>query len=236
MASITEAGRDHSSGPQLSLPDFKNPSLLLRALTHSSYLNEHAGAGEDNERLEFLGDAVLDFISGAFLYNRFPEMPEGRLTRMRSALVRTEQLAALAGALDLGARLRLGKGEDDTGGRQRPTLLCAAFEAMVGAYFLDTGLEAVRHYVEPLFQSAADQIIARELEVDPKSQFQEWAQAERGQTPRYEQVSVTGPDHNREYTIEVFVGQESFGAGMGPNKAAATQAAARAAQLKAGLA
>src|SRR6188474_1583100 len=102
--------------PLLSLPPFRNPSLLIRALTHRSYLNEHTGAGEDNERLEFLGDAVLDFLSGAFLYNRYPELPEGRLTRMRSALVRTEPLAGLARALDLGPHLRLGKGEQESGG------------------------------------------------------------------------------------------------------------------------
>jgi ribonuclease-3 len=198
-------------------------------LTHRSFLNEHAGAGEDNERLEFLGDAVLDFLSGAFLYNRFPELAEGRLTRMRSVLVRTEPLAELARALDLGSRLRLGKGEQDSGGRERPSLLCAAFEAMVGAYYLDSGLEAVRAFVEPLFNSAASQIIFRELEVDAKSEFQEYAQAEHSQTPRYEQIAVSGPDHNREYTVEVFVGSESFGTGTGPSKSVATQSAAQAA-------
>ena len=115
------------------------PSLLMRAFTHRSYLNEHPEAVEDNERLEFLGDAVLDFLAGAVLYNHYPEMKEGRLTRLRAALVNTEQLADFAARLDMGARLRLGKGEDDSGGRQRATLLCAAFEAIVGAYYLDIG-------------------------------------------------------------------------------------------------
>jgi ribonuclease-3 len=225
---------DGGDAPPVSLPPFKNPSLLVRALTHRSYLNEHAGAGEDNERLEFLGDAVLDFLSGAFLYNRYPELSEGRLTRMRSALVRTEPLADLARALDLGSQLRLGKGEQESGGSRRPSLLCAAFEAMVGAYFLDSGLEAVRGFVEPLFDSAADEIIFREMEVDAKSEFQEWAQAERGQTPRYEPIAVSGPDHSREYTVEVFVGAESFGTGTGPNKSLATQNAAQAALKKVG--
>ncbi len=215
-----------------ALPEFRDASLLLRALTHRSYLNEHADTIEDNERLEFLGDAVLDFLAGAFLYNQYPEMDEGRLTRLRAALVNTEQLARFASALDLGSRLRLGKGEDDSGGRQRATLLCAAFEATVGAYYLDSGLDAARAFVEPQLTAAAQQILATEKELDPKSHFQEWAQAERGQTPRYVQVSLTGPDHNRVYTVEVLVGDESFGSGSGPNNKAATQAAARAALTK----
>ncbi len=215
-----------------ALPEFRDASLLLRALTHRSYLNEHVDTIEDNERLEFLGDAVLDFLAGAVLYNRYPEMDEGRLTRLRAALVNTEQLALFAGALDLGARLRLGKGEDDSGGRQRATLLCAAFEATVGAYYLDSGLDAVRAFVEPRLTAAAQQILATENELDPKSHFQEWAQAERGQTPRYVQVGLSGPDHSRVYTVEVLVGEDSFGTGSGPNKQAATQAAARAALTK----
>jgi len=213
----------------MPLPTFKDPSLLLRALTHRSYINEHAGSGEDNERLEFLGDAVLDFISGSYLYRRFPELDEGGLTRMRAALVNTEGLAALAVEVDLGQYLRLGKGEDDSGGRKRATLLCDGFEAVIGAYFLDAGLDAVRAYVEPLFDTSAKLVIVGEKEVDAKSGFQEWAQAEHGTTPRYAQLAVTGPDHNREYTVEVLVGDESFGTGTGPNKQAAAQAAARVA-------
>ena len=221
---------DHLSPP--ALPTFRDTSLLVRALTHRSYLNEHVDTIEDNERLEFLGDAVLDFVTGAALYNKYPEMDEGGLTQLRAALVRTEQLAAFASALNLGARLRLGKGEDDSGGRLRATLLCAAFEATVGAYYLDAGLEAVRAFVEPMFEAAASQIIANQLEVDPKSEFQEWAQANRALTPHYVQIGSTGPDHNRLYTVEVLVGEESFGIGSGPNKQAATQSAARVAQAK----
>lgn len=221
---------DHSSLP--ALPKFRDASLLVRALTHSSYLNEHAGTIQDNERLEFLGDAVLDFLAGAVLYNNYPEMDEGQLTKLRAALVNTEQLAAFAGDLTLGPLLRLGKGEDDSGGRQRPTLLCAAFEATIGAYYLDAGLEAVRAFIEPLFDKAVGQIIAAEKEVDPKSHFQEWAQAARTQTPRYVEIGITGPDHNRVYTVEVLVSDESFGIGSGPNKQAAAQAAARAALAK----
>ena len=213
-------------------PVFRDASLQLRALTHRSYLNEHPETIDDNERLEFLGDAVLDFLAGAVLYNKFPEMNEGRLTRLRAALVNTEQLAAFASAMALGERLRLGKGEDDSGGRQRATLLCAGFEATVGAYYLDSGLDAVRGFVEPLFDRAASQILANEMDVDPKSHFQEWAQAERGHTPRYVQIERSGPDHSRVYTVEVLVGDESFGTGTGSSKQLAAQAAARAALEK----
>jgi ribonuclease III len=221
---------DHSSPP--ALPPFRDASLLMRALTHRSYLNEHPDTIEDNERLEFLGDAVLDFLAGAVLYNKYPEMNEGRMTRLRAALVNTEQLAAVAATMAIGAQLRLGKGEDDSGGRQRSTLLCAAFEAAVGAYYLDSGLDAVRAFVEPLFDVAAGQILTSELDVDPKSHFQEWAQAERGHTPRYVQIGIAGPDHSRVYTVEVWVGDESFGIGSGSNKQTAAQAAARTALEK----
>ncbi len=213
----------------MSLPAFNDPSRLLRALTHRSYLNEHPEAGDDNERLEFLGDAVLDFVAGAFLYHQYPEMREGGLTRLRAALVRTEQLAAFAADLDLGRQLRLGRGEAGSGGRQRQTLLADSFEAVIGAYYLDSGLEAVRAFVEPLFSTAAEAIIRAEQEVDAKSLFQEWAQAKRGHTPRYAVVGVEGPDHSRTYTVEVTVDGETFGTGTGTSKQAATQAAARSA-------
>lgn len=209
-------------------PAFKDPALLRRALTHRSYLNEHAEALEDNERLEFLGDAVLDFVAGSYLYHHYPEMQEGRLTRLRSALVRTEQLAVFAQALSLGPMMHLGRGEEEAG-RQRPTLLCAAFEAVIGAYFLDSGIEAVRAFVEPLFETAAQQILATERDQDAKSLFQEWAQATLGQTPRYYDVAATGPDHEKIFTVEVRVGEEVYGSGSGRNKQAAAQAAAQAA-------
>jgi ribonuclease III len=219
----------------MALPSFHDPSLLVRALTHRSYVNEHAEVHEDNERLEFLGDAVLDFVAGAFLYHRFPEQREGGLTRLRAALVNAEQLARYAAALELGGMLRLGKGEAESGGRQRPPLLADAFEAVMGAYYIDSGLEAVRAFVEPLFAESTDQILLTERDVDPKSMFQEWAQAELGLTPRYSTQAVSGPDHSREYTIDVLVGGEVHGTGTGPNKQAATQAAARAALKKVGL-
>lgn len=210
----------------MALPEFRDPSLLVRALTHRSYLNEHPDVFEDNERLEFLGDAVLDFLAAALLYNRLPEMREGRLTRLRAALVRTEQLAALAVQVGLGEHVRLGKGEEEGGGRRRRTLLCDTFEAVVGAYFLDSGIEAVRAFIEPLFQPVLDEVLPAEMDNDAKSRLQEWAQAEHGVTPRYEIVDDSGPDHERTFTAEVFVGEVSWGQGRGSSKRAAEQAAA----------
>jgi ribonuclease-3 len=220
----------------MDLPAFRQRAFLLRALTHRSYLNEHPEVIEDNERLEFLGDAVLDFLAGAFLYHAYPDMREGGLTRLRSALVNTEQLAVFATRLNLGAQLRLGRGEEETGGRERVNLVSDAFEALIGAYYLDSGLEAVRAYVEPLFADAALEIIQAASAVDAKSLFQEWAQAELGQTPRYVTLTVSGPDHNREYAVEVQVDGVTYGTGTGPNKQAATQVAARDALSRVGLA
>ncbi len=139
----TPASRDFESASDLSqrlgLP-FSNLSLLTRALTHRSYVNENPNSLEDNERLEFLGDAVLDFVVGAWVYNRFPEMPEGELTKIRSAIVRNDQLAALCTAINLGTALRLGRGELSTGGKERDGLLGSPFEALIGALYLDAGL------------------------------------------------------------------------------------------------
>jgi ribonuclease-3 len=220
----------------MPLPPFRDSSLLRRALTHRSYLNEHPEVFEDNERLEFLGDAVLDFVVGAMLYHRLPEMKEGRLTRLRSSLVRTEQLAAFASELAVGELMRLGKGEEDSGGHDRPSLLCGTFEAIIGAYYIDSGIDAVRQYVEALFHPVLARLLSDQADGDAKSRLQEWAQAERGQTPRYVIVDKQGPDHEREFTAQVFFGDELIGVGHGRNKRAAQQAAALAALQKLGLA
>ena len=163
--------------------EFNDPLLLTRALTHRSYLNENPESLEDNERLEFLGDAVLDFLVGAWLYNRFPEMPEGNLTRLRSALVRTENLAQFAGEIKLGDVMLLGHGESEGGGRERPALLCATFEALIGALYIDKGIEAVTVFINPLLESATQQILSGNRDKDPKSMLQEWAQSQGLGTP-----------------------------------------------------
>ncbi len=210
---------------------FVDLSLLQRALTHRSYLNEHPHeALEDNERLEFLGDAVLDFIAADWLYHHFPESTEGRMTRMRAALVRTETLALFAQQIRLGDALYLGKGEEEGGGRTREGNLCAAFEALVGAIYLDKdagGLEVVQRFIYPFFKQALEDMLVHNQEKDPKSRLQEWSQANLHQTPYYRMVSATGPDHAREFTIEVRIGGEAYGQGAGRSKQSAAQQAAR---------
>ena len=212
---------------------FEDRSLLLRALTHRSYLNENPDlALEDNQRLEFLGDAVLDFLTAEWLYHRFPEFQEGRLTSLRAALVRTATLARFARQLDLGAHLRLGRGEEESGGRRRRANLCDAFEALIGALYLDQGLEAVRAFLEPLIEPETEHILAAELDRDPKSRFQEWSQGVLGITPSYRTVAERGPDHAKVFTVEVRVGRKVYGRGEGPSKQAAAQEAARNALAK----
>lgn len=200
--------------------------LVQRALTHRSYVNEHPEALEDNERLEFLGDAALDFLTAAWLYNHFPEMDEGQLTRLRSALVRTEQLANFAEEIDLGEALLLGRGEHLSGGRERPALLCAAFEAFVGALYLDAGWGAVQEFMEPRLKSAVEKILEDESLFDARSLLQIWAQAEQGETPTYHTVEASGPDHEREFVVEVRLADRVLARGNGSSKQEAAQAAA----------
>lgn len=206
--------------------EFKDQGLMARALTHRSYVNEHPEAGEDNERLEYLGDACLDFLSAAWLYKRFPEMDEGQLTRLRSSLVRTEQLAVFGDELGLGDAILLGRGEEASGGRVRPALLCAAFEAVMGALYLDAGIQAVIDFVEPRLARAVGGILQDDLLLDPRSRLQIWSQAVRGETPRYRTVDSHGPDHAREFVVEVTTGSEVLGRGMGRSKQDAAQQAA----------
>lgn len=205
---------------------FRDEGLLRRALTHRSYINEHPEEIEDNERLEFLGDAVLDFLIAAMLYHRFPEMNEGQLTPLRSALVRTEQLAAFAQRVNLGPAIRLGKGEAEAGGRERESVLCSTFEAIIGALYLDSGFDAVKPLVDQLFLPEANSIVAEDSNIDAKSQFQVWAQSERGSTPRYRTVNQEGPDHDKVFTVEVLVNGEVYGMGAGRSKKVAEQLAA----------
>jgi len=214
---------------------FSDPSLLHRALTHRSYVNEHPDALEDNERLEYLGDAALDFIAAFWLYNRFPEMDEGALTRLRSALVRTEQLAAFATELGMGEVIFLGKGECATGGRQRPALLCAAFEAFIGALYLDRGIDTVVCFIEPRFERAAKAVLEDERLVDARSILQMWSQSELGEIPNYQTTGTFGPDHDREFAVEVSIGESVKADGRGRSKQEASQAAAANALEKLGL-
>lgn len=207
---------------------FSNPALLQQALTHRSYVNEHDDPSlSDNERLEFLGDAVLDFVAGEMLFERFPEMPEGDLTRLRAALVRTESLAELARKCGLGDALRMGKGEEKGGGRERPNNLCGGFEAMIGALYLDQGLDAVRSFVMPQLDERLAQVVAASLDKDARSILQEISQAQYNLTPAYRLVDATGPEHEKEFVFEALIGDRIVGRGTGRSKQAASQAAAQ---------
>ncbi|MEM7330821.1 MAG: ribonuclease III [Chloroflexota bacterium] len=212
---------------------FSDYSLLNRALTHRSYLNENPiDSIEDNERLEFLGDAVLDFIVGSYLYHRFPEMDEGELTSLRAALVRAKTLAMFAKQLDLGAFVRLGLGEAENGGRERTPILCATFEAVIGAIYLDSGIDYVEPIVTRLIGPALEQIVAESSHKDAKSEFQVWAQAQFNITPRYKVVKTEGPDHAKIFTTLVMVGDAVWGEGSGGSKQRAAQAAAAQAMIR----
>jgi ribonuclease III len=222
----TSEGKDPQDVSKALRSIFTDYRLMARALTHRSYLNEHPEALEDNERLEFLGDAVLDFLVGAWLYNRFPEMAEGSLTRLRAALVGNSQLANFSRQLGLGQVMLLGKGEDESGGRERTALLGATFEALVGALYLNQGIPAVRKFVEPLLEVATEKILAGRNDMDPKSMLQEWAQSQGHGTPYYQTVSAHGPDHAKIYEVEVILQGKVFGRGVGHSKQAAAKAAA----------
>ena len=211
---------------------FQNSEILKLALTHPSYAHEHPqheGEASHNQRLEFLGDAVLDFLVAAWLYRTYPDFSEGTLTRLRATLVRTTSLAKLARNFELGDALQLGRGEEDSGGHQRPANLCDALEATVGALYLDAGMEIVWQRLESWFATQAELILEAEAYVDAKSRFQEWAQAEFSITPEYEIIDERGPDHAKIFTAQVMIGEKIVGKGTGASKRNAEQAAARTA-------
>lgn len=209
---------------------FRDLALLRRALTHPSYVNEHPEEDVgDNQRLEFLGDAVIDFITAAWVYRRHTDFAEGRMTRLRAALVRTEALAQLARNVGIGDALRLGHGEEEAGGRRRDANLCDAFEAVAGALYLDGGMATVRAFVEPLLGPMAQTTLDMAMDRDAKSSLQEWSQAVMGITPGYRIVTERGPDHAKTFVAEVLLDDEVVGQGTGRSKQAAEQEAAEAA-------
>jgi ribonuclease-3 len=216
-----------SDAEQLLNLTFSNKTLLQRALTHRSYLNENPDHPlEDNERLEFLGDAILDFITGEYLYHRYPEMAEGQLTNLRSALVRTEKLAQFATELGLGQLLFLGRGEEENGGRERIAILCDAFEALIGAIYLDKGIEVVRQFAHNIIEPALALTFDVASEKDAKSRLQEIAQSYYQVTPTYRTIQEQGPDHAKEFTVEAVIAGRVYGQGTGYSKQTAAQAAA----------
>ncbi|MEJ6483176.1 ribonuclease III [Nostoc punctiforme UO1] len=215
---------------------FHNEKLLRQALTHRSYVHENPGEGEHNERLEFLGDALLNFLSGEYLYSCHPEMGEDELTRRRSALVDEKQLAKFAEEVGLDFRMRLGKGAIRDGGYQNPNLLSSTFEAVLGAYYLDnnSNIEAVRAIIEPLFDSVDPKhIVVSRSNVDSKNRFQEWVQRNvTPNPPKYFTEQIGGPSHAPEFIAKVLVDEKIYGEGKGRNKKEAEKAAAEDALTK----
>jgi ribonuclease-3 len=207
---------------------FLNPSLLEQALIHSSYLNEYPDTvTASNERLEFLGDAVLGFVVAEKLYQDYPGLAEGEMTRIRSVLVRRETLAQIASDLKLGNYLYLGKGEEAGGGRQKPANLAGAMEAVIAAIYLDQGLLVARELVLTWLAGELQEVVGQRKGVDYKSQLQEMIQSEYRSSPSYRTVQATGPDHDKLFTVEVMIGDRVLGRGTGKSKKLAEAEAAR---------
>lgn len=208
---------------------FDEPIHLLTAITHRSYLNEHREATQEhNERYEFLGDAVLELVVTDFLFNKFPEKPEGELTAIRAALVNTNSLADASAGLGVNEFLLLSKGEERDTGRARQYILANTFESLIGAIYLDQGYDATREFIAQHLFDKTDTIVSKRLWQDGKSRFQELAQEHMSITPNYETLSQTGPDHNRVFTVGVYLGSEKIAEGKGRSKQEAEQAAAEA--------
>lgn len=209
---------------------FKDKNLLTQAFLHRSYLNEHRDLGlEHNERTEFLGDAVLELVITDFLFRTFPEKTEGELTAYRSALVNTTTLSSVASKLNMGDHLLLSRGEAKDTGRARQYILANTYEALVGAIYLDQGYEAARGFIERTIVPLMGEIIEKRLWQDHKSFFQEQAQEKAGVTPSYQTVGESGPDHDKQFTVGVFLGTQKIAEGSGKSKQEAEQDAARAA-------
>lgn len=207
--------------------EFEDDRLLLRALTHSSYLNENHDTLEDNERLEFLGDAILGFVVAKRLYQAFPEAREGELTQARSVLVNQTQLADIARGIGLGPCLLLGKGEEAGGGRDKDAILCDAFEALIAALYLGTKIDLVEDFLLSLLNPQIAMNANRHNIMDDKSQLQEWAQAQNKNAPVYVSVSETGPDHAKVFTVQVKIDGDLYSLGTGTSKQAAEKNAAK---------
>ncbi|MDY6848293.1 MAG: ribonuclease III [Geoalkalibacter sp.] len=207
---------------------FACKDLLRTALTHRSFVNEAMeGRGDYNERLEFLGDAVLQLVVSRFIFDRYPHLPEGDLTRIRAEVVSEKGLAEVARRLELGGALLLGRGEDRSGGRRKASLLSNAFEALLGAVFRDGGFDAAIDVAERLLREQIEAAQGLSAWTDYKTRLQEYFQGRHGRPPAYRLASVTGPEHDRVYRAEVVFDDEVVGQGQGRTKKAAQQAAAR---------
>ena len=213
--------------------EFKSKDLLRNAFIHRSYLNEHSEEKiGNNERLEFLGDSVLSFIVSEYLFEKYPSHPEGDLTNFRASIVNAKILSNIAQELGLGEYLFLSRGEEATGGRVRQYLLANTFEALLGSIYLDLGIKAADGFVKKYLLPKLEDIIEKELYKDYKSKFQEMSQDEKNATPLYRIIKEEGPDHEKEFTTGVYIGEELVAQGFGRSKQQAEQEAAKAALAK----
>jgi ribonuclease-3 len=211
---------------------FLDKDLLTLALTHKSWVNENPGKRTSNERLEFLGDAILEFVVSKDIYEKFPKEEEGYLTALRANLVNTQNLAEIAKKLNIGMALFLSKGEEEGGGRENSSLLADTVEAIIGAIFLDQGLERVSEFIHVNLLVEIPEKLKEPLK-DPKSRLQEYVQAKGLSTPKYKLMEESGPDHSKKFVMEVIINGESWGRGMGKSKSIAEQEAAEAGLKKA---
>lgn len=211
--------------------NFKDKNLLDLALTHRSWVNENSAAQGTNERLEFLGDAILEFVVSEHIYKKFESKPEGFLTALRANIVNTKNLAQLAERLDLGSLLKLSKGEESGGGRENSSLLADTVEAIIGAIYLDQGYPAAEKFITENLLHDLEEKLARPLK-DAKSRLQEAVQSKGHPAPRYKVVDQHGPDHDKEFTVQVSVSGQLVGEGKGKSKSSAQQQAAEAGLAK----
>ncbi len=206
---------------------FRNKSLLNRALTHRSYLNEAGPGARDNERLEYLGDSVLALVVNEYLFKRFEKYPEGDLAKIKSAVVSEATLFKVARELNLGSFLLMGRGEELSGGRTRPSILANSLEAVIGALYLDSGLKDCKKLVLSLLKSDIERIDSMESYRDPKTTLQEYVQKKYRERPLYEIIAESGPDHQKQFTVRLVVAGQSIAEGTGASKRGAEMEAAR---------
>lgn len=207
--------------------NFKNQEYLITALTHRSYLNENRdNSSENNERLEFLGDAVLELITSVYLFETYPERPEGELTSFRSAIVRTESLAEASRGLGVGEYLRMSRGEAESGGADKDYLLANTYESILGAIYMDQGYEECKKFVHKTLVPKVENIVENRLDIDSKTKIQEMIQSEYKVTPTYDVIDEEGPDHDKTFTVAVKIEDETIGTGKGSSKQKAEEDAA----------
>ena len=209
-----------------NLPKFNNQKLFQQAFVHRSYLNESKVRMESNERLEFLGDSILSFVVSDYLFKHYPDFDEGILTNLRSLVVNTKSLAKLSRELKFGEQLLLSRGEEDSKGRENESILANTFEAVIGALFMDQGIDAVREFLHSILIPRIEEFVKRKVFKDPKSLLQEYVQSKKQNSPVYKVLHEEGPAHAKRFTIGVFIENEQIGEGAGKSKQDAEESAA----------